>query len=106
MGVELAGLTTGLWAYSASMPRIPALQVGWLPVLYTMMVPFFSAALACPERSPAGETGGDWNLHGPQRASHYRSEWDQADRGLGERQDLHADADTPVGGKGEGKWVV
>ena len=47
VAIERAALATGLWDYSDLMPRVPGLQVGWLPVLHTMTVPLLSALLAC-----------------------------------------------------------
>ena len=44
--IERAALAAGIWSYSALMPLIPGLRVGWLPVLHTMTVPLASAFLA------------------------------------------------------------
>jgi hypothetical protein len=48
--IERAALAIGIWSYSALMPLIPGLGVGWLPLLYTVAVPPLAAALACPAR--------------------------------------------------------
>jgi hypothetical protein len=37
--IELRALAEGRWAYSAGMPLVPGLGVGWSPVLQMMVIP-------------------------------------------------------------------
>lgn len=37
--VELRALLEGAWSYRAAMPRMPLLNVGWIPVLQMIIIP-------------------------------------------------------------------
>ncbi|MFL6289268.1 MAG: hypothetical protein ACJ759_00040 [Thermoanaerobaculia bacterium] len=44
--VELRALLEGAWSYSAAMPRMPFLNVGWIPVLQMIVIPLGLARLS------------------------------------------------------------
>lgn len=44
--IEVRALAAGRWAYSASMPLLPGLGVGWSPILQMVVVPV-GLALLC-----------------------------------------------------------
>ena len=44
--VELRALSEGGWSYHAAMPRMPLLNVGWIPVLQMIVIPLGLAWLS------------------------------------------------------------
>ena len=44
--IELRALLEGAWSYSAAMPRVPFLGVGWVPVLQMILIPLGLAWLS------------------------------------------------------------
>lgn len=44
--IEYQATSSGRWAYSAAMPLIPYLKVGWAPVLQMMILPALSIFLS------------------------------------------------------------
>lgn len=44
--IELRGLLEGVWSYRVAMPRVPVLNVGWVPVLQMILIPLGLAWLS------------------------------------------------------------
>jgi hypothetical protein len=50
--VELQALAAGRWSYTPAMPRIPVLNVGWVPVLQMVVIPLALALASRRFRGP------------------------------------------------------
>lgn len=56
--IEMRALEAGRWAYSASMPLVPGVGVGWSPVLQMVVIPIVLVALSrwwAAATSPRGQ---------------------------------------------------
>jgi hypothetical protein len=50
--VELQALAAGRWSYAPAMPRLPVLNVGWVPVLQMVLIPLVLALLSRRSAAP------------------------------------------------------